>query len=121
MKRQFLAIFIATALAFPTATLAESWKRIKSEEQFRTVAVDRKSVNKNGWVTAKSNGTMTGSIKGQGKIRGKWAWGNGFMCRNINVGKKALGQNCQTVHISGDKIRFTRDQGKGQQSVWVLQ
>jgi hypothetical protein len=121
MKHYFLLLALSIAVALPTVAVAESWKRIKSEEQFRALAVDRKVANENGWVLSKSNGDMTGNINGQGKLKGKWAWGNGFFCRNAIVGKNDLGQNCQTVHVAGNKIRFTRDQGKGQQSVWEIQ
>lgn len=120
MKHILLKSAVILALSMPNLALAENWKRVKSEADFRAIAVDRKSTNENGWVTSKSNGTMTGNIKGQGKLRGKWAWGNGFFCRNVVVGKNDLGQNCQTVHVSGNKIRFTRDQGKGQVSVWTI-
>ncbi len=121
MHHTFSIAATLLALAVPNIALAENWKRIKSEAQFRALAVDRKSVNQHGWVLVKSDGSMTGKISGQGKVVGKWAWGNGFFCRNINIGTTKLGQNCQTVHASGNKVRFTRDKGKGQTSDWVLQ
>ena len=121
MHKFLLKTALIVTLAIPTLASAESWKRIKSEADFRAMAVDRKSTNQNGWVTVKSNGSMTGNIKGQGKLQGRWAWGNGFFCRNAKVGKTDLGQNCQVVHVSGNQIRFTRDQGKGQASVWTMQ
>lgn len=121
MPRNAILPILACLLLAPGLAQAETWTRIKSEAKFRSEVVNRKSVNQNGWVTVKPGGRVVGHIKGQGKIRGKWAWGNGLFCRNITIGKNALGQNCQTEHIAGSKLRYTRDQGKGQASVWIME
>ncbi len=58
----------------------------------------------------------SGDITGRAllaEVRGSWAWEKGYFCRNLFWGKKDLGYNCQQVSLSGDKIRFTSDEGKG--------
>ena len=47
------------------------------------------------------------------EVRGSWTWEQGYFCRDLFWGKKELGYNCQQVSLSGDKIRFTSDEGKG--------
>ena len=47
------------------------------------------------------------------EVRGSWTWEKGYFCRDLFWGKKELGYNCQQVSLSGDKIRFTSDEGKG--------
>ena len=111
----------AIATALPAADAwAQSWQRIKTEQQFRDLVVGRTGVSEGHRVKVHANGRMSGNIKGRGKINGAWAWSGSFWCRNLNVGGEALGQNCQTVHISGNQVRYTQDKGRGRASVWTL-
>ena len=47
------------------------------------------------------------------EVSGSWTWEKGYFCRDLFWGKKELDYNCQQVSLSGDKIRFTSDEGKG--------
>lgn len=67
--------------------------------------------------------SSAGNITGRGAswdVNGKWTWKNGYFCRNLNWGGTELGYNCQEVGVSGGKLRFTSDQGKGQSAEFKL-
>ena len=60
--------------------------------------------------------SKAGTISGRAllaEVRGSWTWEQGYFCRDLFWGKKKLSYNCQQVSLSGDKIRFTSDEGNG--------
>lgn len=57
-----------------------------------------------------------GLISGTGarwEVTGSWQWLDGYFCRDLFWGGDSLGYNCQEVQVSGRRIRFTSDRGKG--------
>jgi hypothetical protein len=65
------------------------------------------------------DGEVTGSALGWG-VTGTWAWQDGYFCRELNWGGDPIPYNCQLVEINNDLIRFTVDQGAGQDAVFRL-
>ena len=64
-----------------------------------------------------------GNITGRAllsEVHGRWTWEQGYFCRDLFWGKKELGYNCQQVSLSGNKIRFTSDKGKGDYADFTL-
>lgn len=65
-----------------------------------------------------------GRIGGMGlrwEVTGAWSWQDGFFCRSLFWGGDDLGYNCQEVRASGERLRFTSDQGDGQSAVFRLE
>lgn len=61
-----------------------------------------------------------GSIKGKAvgwDIVGSWSWENGYFCRDMDWSGYPIEYNCQLVEVDGDRIRFTVDQGAGDDAV----
>ena len=115
MRMSILAI---SAIAFVTTSalpaLADNFKRIKSAEEFNALVVGKTLEWDGGTAIVYTNGKTNGKLKKQGKYTGSWVFSKGFYCRNLVIEKKETGTNCQTVEIDGNKMRLTRDQGKGQ-------
>lgn len=114
-------IFLAIGLSvLASSALAQSFKRIKTEADFREMVVDRKAGGEWGWFMVKSDGTTTGKIFGK-TFNARWVWKNKMYCRNAVLGKEQLGTDCQVVKISGDKVQFIRKYGKGDVGESTLQ
>lgn len=66
------------------------------------------------------DGVINGSALGW-DLTGTWAWQDGFFCREIDWSGKAIPFNCQLVEVQDrDKIRFTVDQGAGDEATFNL-
>lgn len=67
--------------------------------------------------------TGDGVISGRGAakpVSGAWAWKDGYFCRHLYWGDRALGHNCQRVEAREGRIRFTSDRGRGQSAEFHL-
>ena len=88
---------------------------IATEQEFREVAVGKKLVSKHGHVIVHDDGTLTGTF-GNKELTGTWSWEDEFYCRSAKLGKKDIGDDCQVVEVSGDRLIFVRKKGKGKKS-----
>mgnify|MGYP000023229086 CR=1 FL=1 len=111
-----LALIVA-ALASPVAA---DFKRIKSEKQMRQLVAGKKVVSGNGYTVVNPDGTLTGKFGGK-KFSGTWKWSGKFWCRNGTLGGKEIGSDCQVWEIDGNKLRYTRNKGKGDSVISTLQ
>jgi len=67
--------------------------------------------------------TPDGQISGRAAgydVTGSWDWQNGFFCRQMDWSGTEIPYNCQLVEVSGGQIRFTTDQGAGDDAVFNL-
>jgi len=62
------------------------------------------------------NGVISGRAVGY-DITGSWSWEDGFFCRDMDWSGYPIEYNCQLVEVDGDRIRFTVDQGAGDDAV----
>lgn len=114
-------IMATTVLAMMAAPALADFKRITSEEQLRAELVGKKMYDDNGnWFRWNANGSMSGKLKDGQKFSGAWNWQKGFACRVAKVGNRDLGQDCQVIERDGNKVRFTRKQGKGESGMLTL-
>ena len=113
-----ISAFLIAFLAVP-ALAATGYTKINNKAEFVNL-VKGKTLTR---PLIKLEVSSAGSIKGRGAswdVNGKWTWQNGYFCRNLNWGGTELGYNCQEVGLSGGKLRFTSDQGKGQSAEFRL-
>jgi hypothetical protein len=52
-----------------------------------------------------------------GQHPGSWIWEDGHFCRDMDWSGTEIDYNCQLVEVSGNRIRFTTDQGAGDDAV----
>jgi hypothetical protein len=68
--------------------------------------------------------TPDGQILGEAlgwALQGTWDWKDGFFCREIDWSGEPIPYNCQLVEVSDNaKIRFTVDQGAGDEATFNL-
>ncbi len=67
----------------------------------------------------RADGKMVGQF-GSDKLQGAWKWDRKAWCRSYVFKGKEKPTECQHMWISGDKVRFRKDRGKGGESVEVL-
>lgn len=116
-----LLITGAALVALAATPALAGFKRIASEDQLRAELVGKKLHDENGnWFRWNANGSMSGKLKSGDKFSGAWNWQKGFVCRVAKVGNRDLGQDCQVIERDGNKVRFTRKQGKGESGVLTL-
>lgn len=116
--KKLLPLCAVLALGLATPAAAE-FTKIASAQEFNTL-VNGKTLTR---PLVKIKVSPNGSITGRGAtwdISGNWTWKNGFFCRSLEWGGDDLGYNCQEVRASGEKIRFTSDQGAGDSADFSL-
>lgn len=113
----FRALTLAAAL-ISTPALAFAFERIADRATFMNtvggkdlrIALYGLTINVN------DNGTIEGRAVGS-PITGSWSWDNGYFCRDMDWSGYPIEYNCQLVEVDGDRIRFTVDQGAGDDAV----
>lgn len=114
----------ATAILFGLAVAAPAvadFKKISKEADFVKVLAGKTLSDTNGGTyVIKADGTMSGKAPNGDKIRGAWKWSGKFWCRNIVVGTRELGTDCQTWEVDGANYRVTRKKGKGQSTNGII-
>ena len=113
MTRTLLSAALVIASISAAPAFADKWKTIRTEADFRSQVVDKKVTWNGNWGIINADGTAEGKLQKQGAYEGNWVWSGRFYCRNFVIGGKATGTNCAKVEISGDKVRFLNDKGKG--------
>ncbi len=104
---------IAVALLSTTAATAQSFKRVTKEADFQAIFVGKNLSFPGGTAVIHANGKTDGKLDKKGKYHGVWAWQKRFYCRNLVIGGKETGTDCQKVEFNGTSARFIREKGKG--------
>lgn len=119
--RTRLSLPITAALAsflLASPVLSENFKPITSEAELISAIGGKTLVfSKETTIRFKRNGKMTGTLGGQ-KYRANWAWRDGFLCSTRLTHDKST--SCNLIEIDGNKLRSTRNRGKGQSGVATL-
>lgn len=113
---RYLACFLALTVSTPTAAVA--FERVVEREAF-VAAVAGKDLRIGVYgltLNVQPDGTIQGKAMGW-DISGSWAWEDGYFCRDMDWSGTAIEYNCQLVELDGDRIRFTVDQGAGEDAV----
>lgn len=117
MRRISLAAF-CLALIAPMAQ-AEGFQRVEDKNTFLSIVQDRDLKRLGISVQVTEDGRIEGSAFGY-PVKGDWDWQAGYFCRHIFWGGDSIGQNCQQVDVSGNRVRFTSDKGTGQSASLTL-
>lgn len=116
-----IALLTASAVLLgATAVNAESWKRIKTDTDFKSLVAGKTLSGDLGTATVKANGTGSGKTpKGRYKIN--WVWDHGRYCRNFRFGNnKPTGTVCAYIDVAGNQVRFSNTNGDKSVSVWTM-
>lgn len=109
---------IAALIAFAVPASASAFERVSDRSAF-LAAVEGKDLRIALYgltLNVKGDGTITGRAVGY-DITGSWSWENGYFCRDMDWSGYPIEYNCQLVELDGDRIRFTVDQGAGDDAV----
>jgi len=111
-----LALTLTFLFALPVSALA--YERISDRATFVATVGDKdlKIALYGLTLNVRDNGTITGRAAGW-DISGSWTWENGYFCRDMDWSGYPIEYNCQLVEVNGDRIRFTVDQGAGDDAV----
>lgn len=115
-----LCLGLAFLLALAGGPLRADLVRVSSESEFRA-AVAGKVLTR---PLIRLQVLPGGEIRGTGAARpvaGRWQWRDGYFCRDLRWGDRALGFNCQEVRLGAGRIRFTSDRGAGDFADFRLQ
>lgn len=114
----FRAMTLAAAALIATPAMASAFERISDRAEFMNtvggkdlrIALYGLTLNVN------DDGSIAGRAAGW-DIVGSWSWDNGYFCRDMDWSGYPIEYNCQLVEVDGDRIRFTVDQGAGDDAV----
>lgn len=111
------AIICATALAMGTAgpLRADDFDRVESRDEFVQLVAGRALTRFGITLNVTPEGEIDGRAFGK-RVTGAWRWDGGYFCRDLAFGTESLGPNCQVVEKRGEVLRFTADEGKGDQA-----
>lgn len=111
-----VAFAIALLAALPAA--ANAYERITDRATFMSTVggKDLKIALYGLTLNVRDDGSITGRAAGW-DITGSWAWQDGYFCRDMDWSGYAIDYNCQLVEVAGNRIRFTVDQGAGDDAV----
>lgn len=112
---------LITLLTFATPVAAEAFERVTDKNAFLTLISGKSLTNRLYGVTlaVAPSGDISGDAFGRA-IVGDWSWQDGFFCREMAWGDRAIPYNCQLVEARGDDMRFTSDQGAGTSASFKL-
>jgi len=114
---KLIALLTTLALA-ATPLYADGFKRITTKAEYIDQVAGKQYCNDSGCWTAKKNGKMTGKF-GDLKFSATWKWHKGFGCQAGKLGKRKLETDCRVIEVSGNKLRVTREQGRGKKVVYA--
>lgn len=115
MPLNVLTLALTFGLA-ATVAQADSFQPVRDRAGFERAVVGKKLTALGVSLVVAPNGQISGRAFGKA-VTGTWAWKGGYFCRDLNHGTKKLAYNCQAVGLTGQKIRFVSDKGRGQQAV----
>lgn len=118
MRSSKLAVVSLVCMLAAHAAHAD-YARIDDEVQFRAVITGKTLTRPLIRLTVSPSGTISGT-GASWDVTGRWSWQDGYFCRDLNWGGDDLGYNCQEVRVSGERIRFTSDRGKGESAEFRL-
>lgn len=111
----------ATCLALvgltSTYAMADGFKRIETEADFRKLIVNKKLTLGENHVVIRKNGNLKGNFNDE-DLKGAWQWRDGFWCRTLSTHSKDT--DCQTVEVMGNQMRGTRQRGKGKSFIYTI-
>ena len=103
---------LATSL-LTTPALADGFQRVTDRGDFIELTKNRALTRFGIKVQVTSDGGIIGRAFG-GEVSGDWTWNGGYFCRDLYYAGRELDlDNCQTVEVSGNTLRFTSDRGTG--------
>jgi len=111
-----LAITFLTLLV-PVQVQAGSFKRIVTEQEFRSLVVGKRWQAGDNYFIMRKNGKISGEAGGEA-VKGAWAWRDGFFCRTLSTHSKDT--DCQVMSISGSQVQIIRKRGKGETQTMTL-
>jgi hypothetical protein len=110
-----------TLFAFCIPIGAQAFERVSDKSAFIERIAGKSLTNRLYNVTLAVS--ATGSISGRAfdrAIEGVWSWREGYFCREMTWGDRAIPFNCQLVEARGNEMRFTSDQGAGASASFKL-
>ena len=99
------AALLAIAACAETDRMATDADAVSNEQAFLDRIVGRALVNEDGNVTYASDGTFSGTSRGEA-LTGRWQFQNDRYCVVGRVGGKAFPAECQKVVYEGDSVTF---------------
>ncbi len=110
MPKGFL-VLIAILAAGPA--VASDYERVSDRKNFIELIQNRDLTRFGIRLKVMKNGEISGRAFGR-KVSGDWTWDGGYFCRDLYLNGDVLdAENCQTVQVKGNTLRFTSDKGQG--------
>jgi len=113
---RILALSILSMVSLPAAALA--FDRVSDRDTFLNIVAgkDLRIPLYGLTLNVRDDGTIAGRAAGW-DVTGSWSWQDGYFCRDMDWSGYEIDYNCQLVEVNGDRIRFTVDQGNGDDAV----
>ncbi|MEM7497078.1 MAG: hypothetical protein AAF371_03680 [Pseudomonadota bacterium] len=67
-----------------------------------------------------NDGRLGGFYDGQ-VLEGRWRWDGDRLCRTARIGARRLYPDCQLIDWDGERLRVTREEGRGSRVVYAIE
>lgn len=104
---------LALILTLLAATPASAFQPVTSRDAFLQVVGGKVLSGPRG---VRLQVLSDGRIAGRGfglRVGGAWRWADGHFCRTLETALRDFPEDCQTVAVQGDVVRFVAERGTG--------
>ena len=95
------------------------WNIIESMTEFVALIADRPLTGDGVSFKIHSDGRISGRV-GAEVLSGERYWENGYFCRTAWLDGESLGLDCEVIELLGEKMRYTRNMGRGDASIVTI-
>ncbi|MEM6355672.1 MAG: hypothetical protein AAF844_08305 [Pseudomonadota bacterium] len=104
----------------PVALSPDPWRPVTDPGRFYDLVAGRRLRAGDDHLVFFNDGRLGGFYDGQ-VLEGRWRWDEDRLCRTARLGTRRLYPDCQLIAWDGERLRVTREEGRGSQVVYAIE
>ncbi|MEL7139573.1 MAG: hypothetical protein AAFP67_11015 [Pseudomonadota bacterium] len=104
----------------PVALSPDPWRPVTDPGRFYDLVAGRRLSAGEDHLVFFNDGRLGGFYDGQ-VLEGRWRWDGDRLCRTARLGSRTLYPDCQLIAWDGERLRVTREEGRGSQVVYAIE
>ncbi|MEL6577652.1 MAG: hypothetical protein AAFQ81_17365 [Pseudomonadota bacterium] len=104
----------------PVALSPDPWRPVTDPGRFYDLVAGRRLTAGEDHLVFYNDGRLGGFYDGA-VLEGRWRWDGDRMCRTARLGSRQLYPDCQLIDWDGERLRVTREEGRGSQVVYAIE
>ncbi|MEO1723700.1 MAG: hypothetical protein AAFR84_15010 [Pseudomonadota bacterium] len=104
----------------PVALSPDPWRPVTDPGRFYDLVAGRRLRAGEDHLVFFNDGRLGGFYDGQ-VLEGRWRWDGDRLCRTARLGTRTLYPDCQLIAWDGERLRVTREEGRGSEVVYAIE